>query len=503
MTTFKTVRKTVLAAAVMLALAPAALAQGPACRLDGLTDKQLKDLPKAKPDLSALTGVVLGRQTVDEAVTTIEDSKSTPAMVDAARAKVTAARDLCVSALVSKQNVTGNLYAHACVALADYAQGRNESVKCRVDWIEFFGNQVKAGDKDRIRPLLGDAWEAKAKVQRAQLDEGGAQISYEKADAYQRTTTRLYNLAKLYEKNQITAPKAISTYRDLSERPDIGERKYDVLRSWALLVSDDANTSMAGKRERWDALRKQWSTPEANLRYAETFLKDNLGGVPDQAVTDALAAATAGSANNDDAVQSNARSFAWYYRAVFAARSAINRESWKTVAQYAGDGSAAPRATRLKCLSETASGGGGSSSGVTACPTAASTAEQHFLRGAMTLRASQFLPPACTPQLRQQGRACTENYSARWLELVSQAKQSFSNGRDLSNDKDTLDWLEQGDLNSPRLRDLLKAGETIAQDWQTTRPGFASCKTFPTPADLEGKARDVFGKLDLLKCAHS
>jgi hypothetical protein len=73
----------------------------------------------------------------------------------------------------------------------------------------------------------------------------------------------------------------------------------------------------------------------------------------------------------------------------------------------------------------------------------------------------------------------------------------------MANDRDVVDWLEQGDQNSPKLLELLKAGETIAQDWQTTRPGFASCTKFPTPSNLDPRAREMFNKLDLLNCAHS
>lgn len=512
MVIFRRASQTVFAVAVAMFATPA-LAQ-PSCPLEGLNNNQLKDLAtKTKPDLSALPGVALGKQTVVEAIATIEAETSTPAMIEAARAKVPAARDLCVSALNPKTAAIGNLSAHLCVALSDFVQRRDEAAKCRVDWIDFLGRKVPSRDYDSIRPLLGDAWEAKGKIQLAQQDFNGAQDSYDRARTYAVTLARLLNLAQLYERRSETA-LAAQTYMELSNHPDIGTRKNDVLRSWAVLVSNDKNSSVDARRTRWKALRDYQlslgpnfkATPEANYKYAETFLSENLGSAPPSEVTIALANATDPSLPVGDAEQSKARSNAWYYRAVFAARTASTPEAWKTVAQYAGDGSAAPRAARLKCLAEIASGGGKSASDVGACPSYPSTPEQLFLSGVRILRSSQYLPVACTAELIKQNKPCSREYTAagyaeKWLDMLRQAKRQFSDGRNIANNTDVIDWLEYGDGNSPKLLELLKAGETISQDWQTIKPGFKGCKG-PVPGGLDSKAQEVFYKLDLLSCAH-
>jgi hypothetical protein len=487
------------AAAFALIAAPtfAQTPRAPGCSVEGLDARKLA---RAKPDLSSLPGVSLGRQTVDDVIRAIDEGKPA-ADVEAAKAKIPAARDTCAGALTSKSSAMGNIPAHLCVALSDFVQHRDDAAGCRIDWIEFLGDRLRGADQERARPYLGDALETQGKILIARQDLNGAKNAYQRAVDYQETVPRLFNLAQLQEKRSETSD-AIATYQKLNARPDIGERKYDVLRSWATLVSN-TSTSVAEKRERWNVLRQYRSTPEANLRYAETFLGDSTNGSPDQQLTQALIAATTAPVNNADAVQANARSVAWYYRAVFAARTAGNREAWKTVAQYAGDGSAAPRASRLKCIAEVAGGSLRYPADTGACPSSASTPEQLFLRGVMILRASQFLPPGCTAELRSQGRPCTPDYSTRWLGLVGEARQTFSIGRNMANDKDVVDWLEQGDQNSPKLLELLKAGEAIAQDWQTTRPGFANCTRFPEPPGLDSKARAMFGSLDLLNCAHN
>lgn len=475
----------VLSAVVVATFAAQSFAQpprAPVCAVDGM---DMKKLPKAKADLGTLPNVPLGRQTVDDAIRVIEDTKAPPGAADAAKARVPAARDACAGALNSK--TMANLPAHLCVALSDYAlgPGKTEAAKCRVDWIDFLGGQLP-NTNDRNR-LLGDAQEIKAKILYNQNDFAGAMAAYEKAAGagapagYWPTTSRLLRLAELQERYPDKIAAAIGTYQRAIAQSDIGEKKYDVLRNWALLVSKTG--TLKDKRERWKALVDYRSTPEANYRYAETFLQEGPSDKPDPEVIKALNAATVGPAGDED--QANARSRAWYYLAVFAARSANTRDAWKTVAQYAGDGSADPRASRLKCIAEVASGGNAGS-----CPSAASTAEQYFLRGIKTLRESQFLP------------SDTKDYSKAWLDKVGEAEKSFSDGRDRATDRDLLDWLELGDQKSPKVQELLKGGEAIARDWQRTRPGYQNCSTFPALVISGPEADKMFESLDLKKCAH-
>jgi hypothetical protein len=458
----------------------------------------MKSLAKAKVDLSQLPNVPLGRQTIDGAIKVIEDARSTPEMVQAERAKVPAARDACLNALTSKSNTIGNLRAHVCVALADYAERRDDALRCRVDWIDFLGGKFDAPKEQK--EILGDAWEANAKVLIAQQNISGGMDAYGRATRFSDTSARLFNLAQLEEKYPDRTADAIAHYDTLSGRSDsfLDERKkYEVLRNLATLVSK-TNASAVDKRKRWENLLKFKRTPEGHLQYARTFLDENMSGDPNPDAIKALVAATEeGSVADGEADQSNARSIAWYYRAVFAARSAASREAWATVVKYASNGSAAPRAARLKCIATVASG---NVSDASACQSSTSTAEQNFLLGVMRLRSSQFLP-RCNAESSNQPCLGSSEYTNRWLGLVGDAKRSFSDGRNAANNQDVLDWLEQGQQNSPRLVELLKAGETIAQDWQTNRPG-KNCKSFPRPAGLDPKAETLFGQLDLLNCEH-
>ncbi len=462
------------------------------------------------PEFDESAAVRLGRGNVETARTTVArtPSDTLAVLMPSLIGNVKGAREACAE-LVKKPS--RKIMAYACVGDASAFLAQHEP-NSGGWWDEAYCayqsvHDLAAKDKTKSAAVNAMAWAGQAKLM-ASRDATRAAEAYREAIKLQKTPDWYVSLAEI-EKTTGQRQAAYNTYVDLfanaGNNPAFGQAEKAKARMEQARLLQGGGVNASGgttARQLWTeaaTLLEAARLPGTAEAYFHIGMLDFKSADPKSSRASFTKAAGTATSTSDQAAyiaQSH------YYLGLLDARDLQQSGSaWMGVAQHAEKaGAGVPGAARIACIAFIGNGDKvtfGLEADANRVCLGQPGAEGKLLEGLYYLRRAQFVPLVCATAQQTNCRGNINTARAEWLGHLGKAEEAFK-ARGLTIGEATIDWLEQGQGSAvPKLADMLRAGEDIADSAQSRQPTPGCNIPAPVaPADVT----KFYATLDLLGC---